>query len=787
MRRHSAPLSFFAALLAGVVSQAVPVPFAPVPGEADSSRPLAPFGRVETDDSGAETLVVDTMRGGVWNAAFRTADSLFEPGKAYEISFRCAIEEQTDEAYILLLMRPADAPNHQRDAANLEVYATPKGDGIVRFRVKIPAVGDKSRQAFQIHTFKGLRARISSLQVRELVRASFPVDRPYDASPAAPRPDPTGCPAFTVDLPAPAKNVYRAAEHGVSPDNPDNSEAFQALLWTARKNRPAKIVLDKGVYRFGDGADLLMDTTFDVEIDGQNSTFLFRKTKGKLFSIYHSERVAVRNLVVDWDWDADPLASRVDVVAKSDDGRSVDLRFVDCAEFPRRDVRVADLSERDPATDFMPPGGGVHVGFEFFKGRGAPEAVEWVAPNVLRVRSSVAQLERVRPGMRFLMRHYVYDMNAFQLISDRHLTFDNVHVRSCPGMGFLASGTQECWQILHSSVHQAPGSNRPVAATADAIHAGSSRGRIRIEDTVLGGGGDDTLNLHDGSVYALRLDDHRVLTLNHNNLPGNYFWKGHPVEFRDEDFSPAGFTGHLTEVRRVNPGRGQVELVFEETLPEPAGRGFILFNRNYGTRDVLVRGCTFDRFPRGILLMADNATVEDCVFQLGLAGGIKIESGYTMKVWSEGYGASNVVVRGNVFRQANTMGRYDYEGRPDIYVSSYRVVDPSMDKTRYPLFRDILIENNSFSGTTGAPVYLASAGDVTIRGNAFDLTSPSPAAEATRGGIVLDSVTGVSILDNTWTVPSDGSVRPAVHYEADTVTGLRASGNRVLARPAAAR
>ena len=764
-------------LVASLSAAAATIPLAQS-ASPDSSRPLAPFGRVETDASGAETLVIDTMRGAVWNPAFRTAESHFKPGKSYEISFRCVIEEQVPDAYILLLMRPAAAPNHQRDIANLEVYATPKGVGRVRFRIKMPSAGEKSCQAFQIHTFKGLRARVTDLRIRELTRDAIPIGRDFGAAPAEPRPDPTGCPDFTVDLPAPPKNIYRATDHGVSPDSPDNSEAFQSLLWTARKNRPAKIVIDKGVYRFGDGADLLMDTTFDVEIDAQGSTFLFRKTKGKLFSIHHSERVAIRNLTIDWDWDADPLASFVEAVAKADDGASVDLRFIDYDAFPRRDVRVADLSEVEPSTRFMPPGGGVGIAFEFFKGRGAPEKIEWVAPNILRLHASAAQLERVRPGMLFLMRHYVYDMNAFQLISNRHTTFDNVHVVSCPGMGFLASGTQENWQILHSSVHPAPGSKRGIAATADAIHAGSSRGRIRIEDTVLGGGGDDTLNLHDGNVYALRLDDHRVLTLNHNNLPGNYFWKGHRVEFREEDFSPTGFTATLAEVRRTNPGRGQIELLFEEKLPEPEGRGFVLFNRNYGTHDVLIRGCTFDRFPRGILLMADNATVEDNVFHFGKAGGIKIETGYTMKVWSEGYGATNVVIRRNRFETVNQMGRYDFEGRPDIYVSTYRVVDPSMDKARYPLFRDILIEGNVFSGSTGVPVYLASAGRVTIRDNTFDLTAPSSMPEPTRGGIAMDSAKDVAVIGNTWILPQNAST-PAIHFDAGTVTGLRTKGNRL--------
>lgn len=756
-------------------------------------RALAPWGKVETLPQGDAVLLVDTLASkGAWNPAFRTVESFFAPGKTYEIRFRCDIEEQADDAYLLLLMRPADAPNHLRDIANLEVYATPKPDGYVRFRIKMPPSGDKARQAFQIHTFKGLRARISDLTIRELARDTLPVDQPHDASDAASWAEPTGCPDFTVDLPQAPKNTYDAADFGVSPDSPDNSEAFQALLQTARKNRPAKIVLAKGVYRFGDGADLLMDTTFDVEIDAQGSTFLFHKTKGKLFSIHHSERVAVRNLTIDWDWDVDPLASYAEIAAKADDGASIDLRFVEYEDFPRKDVRIGDLAEVERDTRFMPPGGGRHVAFEFFKGREAPDKTEWIAPNVLRVTASPARLERCLPGQFYLVRHYVYDMTAFNLINDKHLTFDNVHVVATPGMGFLVSGFTEYLQILHSSVHPAPGSKRGIAATADAIHAGSSRGHIRIEDTVLGGGGDDTLNLHDGSVYALRLDAHRVLTLNHNNLPGNYFWKGHRVEFRNEDFSPAaplpevedarfprGFTATLTEVKRINPGRGQYELVFEEELPEPAGRGFLLYNRNYGTHDVLVRGCTFDQFPRGILLMADNATVEDCTFHLGKAGGIKIESGYTMKVWSEGYGAGNVVIRNNRFQTVNQMGRYDFEGRPDIYVSSYRIVDPSMDKARYPLFHDILIEGNTFEGTTGVPVYLASAGRVMVRNNTFDLTAPSPLPEPTRGGIAMDSATDIAILGNTWIVPADGSIVPRIHYDAESVERVKVEGNAV--------
>lgn len=102
-----------------------------------------------------------------------------------------------------------------------------------------------------------------------------------------------------------------------------------------------------------------------------------------------------------------------------------------------------------------------------------------------------------------------------------------------------------------------------------------------------------------------------------------------------------------------------------------------------------------------------------------------------------------------------------------------------MDKARYPLFRDILIENNRFIGTAGATIYLASAGDVTIRGNRFDVTSPSQLSEPTRGGIVIDCASDVSIIGNEWKVPEEASVLPLVFLDPQTVGGVRTSGNRV--------
>ena len=176
--------------------------------------------------------------------------------------------------------------------------------------------------------------------------------------------------------------------------------------------------------------------------------------------------------------------------------------------------------------------------------------------------------------------------------------------------------------------------------------------------------------------------------------------------------------------------------------------------------------------------MAENVTIENNDFDLGMAAAIKIETGYTMKVWSEGNGAGNIVIRGNRFHQVNTMGRYDYEGRPDIYISTYRVTDPSMVKSDYPALHDILIEDNRFDAVTGSPVFMASAGNVTIRRNVFDMRGTSPRPEAMRGAIAAVSTTGVVISDNTWMLPKEGAVA-GFSFERSSVKDVVIKGNTV--------
>lgn len=759
------------------IAPATPATLSPADVLKDA-RSIAPLAIWQKSTGNKDTLLIDTTgSGAVWNPCFMTADTLFAPGKMYDISFRCHYLDQPDGSYLLGLLRPLAANNGMQDAGFLEIRSLPK-DGIVHFYATIPDSGP--RFAFQLHTKSKLKAEISDLAIREMTRAYLPAETTVDAATPAPA-APTGSEDFAVELPrldSKKTVIAQGKDFGILPDNPDNTSALQTAIDKLRKQTPSRLVLAPGDYRFTSDATLNFASIHDFELDGQGARFVFLKNKGKLLVFDNCERLALRNLSIDWDWEKDPLASIVKIEAVGPQSEWVDLRFVDYQKFPRKDVRIADLEQVNPQTRFLVGPGAQHVTFEFFKGIGSIPRTEWKEDNLLRMHACATQLGKFQTGQFFRIRHYVYDMNGLSLLHNRHLTIDNVHILSCPGMGIIISGIQQYWQILNSSVAPAAGSQRVLSCTADHIHVGSSRGYFRLENTELGWGSDDTLNIHDCTAFAVRTSEHALLTKNVNYLPGNYFQPGDVIELRNDDYSPTGFQAKVKTIKPVNRAKGQYEFIFEETLPAQDSSGFVLIDHRYGTKNVIIRNNRFHHFPRGILLMADNVTIENNEFSDGKAAGIKIETGYTMSVWSEGYGASNIIIRNNRFTRVNQTGRYSFENRPDIYISTYLVADPSMQKSPYPVFQNLLIAGNTFRGTTGSPVFAASVGNLVIRDNTFDLRDQTPLMPDYRGSIGALNTTGLQVRNNRWLMGATTG-RPGIVYDVATVKGIVSAGNTV--------
>ena len=396
---------------------------------------------------------------------------------------------------------------------------------------------------------------------------------------------------------------------------------------------------------------------------------------------------------------------------------------------------------------------------------------------MLRVRGR--NLSPFRRGQLFRMQHYYYDMNGFVMSDNRHLTLEDIDIYSCAGHAFVVSGLQQYWEFRRVNIAAPAGvPRRLITCAGDHCHITRSRGFFKMEDCEFSLGADDCLNAHDCSGYAEKSGTHSVTTRNVKFI--DTFRPGAPVELRHGDYSPTGFRSAVKSVRPVDAEKGMHEITFEDPVPEPVDCGFILFNWTYDTRNIIVRNCFFhDNRARGILLLGRDITLENNHFRHNDMGAVKIETGYTFNLWSEGYGADNIVVRNNRFDSVNPRGAGSGGKARDIYMGVYMETDPSMRRTDYPILSNILFENNTFKDSYGLVAFISSAGNVTFRNNTF--TNPTPRRDPLpyRAAFYVTNATGVRIVNNRY-IASPNVPNPGVYADPDSVKGLVAAGNTVV-------
>lgn len=734
------------------------------------------YAAIETAQpiSGTRSLRVDTRPSkSEWNGVWSLPKGVLQPNRSYKIMLKAKVlEKGGDRASLLFLIRPLSANHELTDAGMFTPLTVGKVEEIT-FRLNVPAWPDD--YSLQVHSHFGVLALVDEITVTPIELKEVSVPRQAKAVPL-PENLPTGSEEFTVERPKKQnQKVFQAKEFGISTASQDNTAALQRAIDTLRRQSPARLVLEKGVYWFRGDKSIIINAMKDFELDGNGAELRFHRTGGdrQLIAVSNSTRTALKNFTIDWDWENDPLASVVKVEEVAPDRRSIRLRFVDYEKFPHQQPRLVDLSRLNPATRQSDPVRPVRIVLEMNKGQNRPQC-RMIEPNLVEYTHRPGTFKSAMPGEIFLQRHYGYDFGAFFLRNNQHLTLENVHVASAPGMGVISTGRQHHWQILNSRIAPPAGSKRPCSTTADAMHTISSSGFFRLENCELAWSCDDTMNFHDLNGYAVKLGENRILTTNLNSHPGDYFRVGDPIELWNDDFAPTGFTGKITAIKFRNRREG--EITFDKPVPEPAGAGFVLINRAYGSKNLIFRNNHIHHFPRGLLLMAENVTIENNRFEEGNASGIKLETGYTFDAWSEGYGVRNVVIRNNRFSRVNQRGRYVSENRPDIYINSYQRSDPSLLKTEHPVLRDIWITGNEFRESTGAPVFVSTADNVTISGNRFINREAVPVKEAKRGLIGAGSSGTVRVLNNVWESSTPG-VKSGVLYDPDSVKKMEISGN----------
>ena len=725
-----------------------------------------------------QVLVVDSTGAGhdfPWHRyALESRDGSFVPGHRYEVRFRAKVEGGAKNSFLYTLIRPAAEPSDRLDAGRLAIHPTNGEWKEVSLQVEDV---ERTDLRLQIHGYNRLRAEVADIRIVERPPLAFvPATAVCTNGIVSVTPSftPTGAQEFDVEMPrATGGCVLEAADFGVAESNPDNLPALKAALAAAKERKAARLVLKKGVYRLTTNEALTLEGLSDFTFDGGDSTFISHRRSAAFMYVNECTRVRVANFKVDWDWAREPLASLVRVAAVQKD--SYDLEFVDYPDFPCKESHLVILSAFDPKTRSVGLEDGITRAIDFRR-TNKPDAYRtWLAPNRVRVKQAPAG---IAPGQLYRLQHYYYQMNGVNMRSNAHLRLENVTILSTPGHAFLICGTQHHTLFDHVDI-VAPRDDRRriITCTADHLHMAQSRGYLKLDHCEFSLGADDILNMHDCSGFARRKDVHTIRTQNaraYGRLP-----KGTKVELRHGDYSPTGFTGTVREIKTVDAKGAVYDITFEEEVPEQTTDGFVMFDKTYDTQNVIVRNGYFhDNRARGLLILARNVTVENNVFRHQEMGAIKIETGYTFNVWSEGYGVSNVVIRGNLFDNVNPSGSNAGHGRRSIYSGIYLRTDPSSDTTGFPIIRDLLLEGNTFLDTCGVVGWFSSAHNVTVRKNVFEDPTPRRKEMDYRSQFRLVNAHDVRIVDNEWRV-SPNVKAPGVVFDPENCANILFVGNRV--------
>ena len=548
-----------------------------------------------------------------------------------------------------------------------------------------------------------------------------------------------------IDLPKPAGTLeVSVADFGAVADGPDgiaknvdgNVEAFNKAIEYCRQHKASKLTVPKGVYRITSPKSIVIKEMEDFIFDGQDSTLIFSKI-GDLksfdfgFTITDCNRVAIRNINIDWDWNIQPLACIVRIIEASGDKKCFDVKFEYTEPVSPEKFLCFGFSPLDEQT--LTPGSGTQF---FYFGL---EKVEKLLSDVLRVRTK--KPIDLKKGKLYLVRNYFTDKPCFVMESNSHLTLDDIQIYSFPGMGFIVLGDQHHWQMLNCKITHHPARWRPVSITADGLHFFQSKGYLRMENCDFGYMADDCVNIHDDNIVGLEVTG--THSINAVNVTKWYMINvGDIIEFRKADLSPIGFSSKITSLKFGNE-KGCL-ITFADSLPKNLSADSIMFNRRFNSANIIIRNCYFhETAARGLLLHANHVLVENCRFYHIQQAAVQIETGFIPGWWAEGYGAGDITFRNNTFEKNNPMCTHN---GVQIYISVYL---PS-GRTPYPIFHDIMFDSNKFIDFPGLAMFLSSCKNIIVKDNIFSNFTELPYADEARSVIRAEYASELKIVNNKW-------------------------------------
>ena len=563
-----------------------------------------------------------------------------------------------------------------------------------------------------------------------------------------------------------------------------NALALQAAINAARAQHVTTLSFTPGTYYLSGPRAMNFDTINDLTIDGQGAVLVWRQidNDGEAFVIQNCNRLVFKNLVMDCDSTAFPIASLGTVSNLSADKKQCDFTFPDLTAAQTDIVRTNSWNNSSSCRIFqMDPVNLVNIGTGMYIPPSGTTVTAGSAGNVLHVTFPTAA--PLATGQSYCVRQRYYEMAAFKVLNCTNLTFDTVNIYSMPGMGWLFEGDSDHLQLVNCNIVRRPGSRTPLTTAADGIHVTESHGNLSITNCTFTGTGDDVINLHDKCYQAVLTPDPvdtKKLTLTDCNSSQLRISPNDTLQFYDPSY--ANLNGSSTAVTRqvaTATSTGTTTVVtFTQDLPVPLSPLAIVRNTRFNTANVRIAGCQFIYTNgHGILLSTGDTTVERCYFSNLYSTPIQLEANIHQGVsskWAEGHGVSNLLVQNNTFIANNRQGD---SGGAAIWAG------PTLPwgQSDTFLFTQLTFQNNQFTGSPGPVLYLNNCSNVVARYNRINYTGPIANATRYADALLVTRSEKLGLGGNLWVNAVSSPLTYGVAYDTTNTSTLNTSTNAVYA------
>lgn len=363
--------------------------------------------------------------------------------------------------------------------------------------------------------------------------------------------------------------------------------------------------------------------------------------------------------------------------------------------------------------------------------------------------SGCANFDSFAPGTRVIVRHYTYNGQAIVVNWSNDIDFENVKLRTGPGMGIVVSnnGGYRGFRLADSEITR--GAGRIISTASDAINLGL-KADVILEGNDVGYQGDDSINIHSTTASIVGVEGAKIM------VPGvcdpdpmDAPILGDALAFFDPN---SVYMDTARVVATAGSSCGTLSLTLDHTVARlDASDSLLDLTQQPAARYIVRNNVLHECRCHGVWVNAPYGSIDHNISFRNAAGAIGLSGGA-----GGGPGATNLAITNNVISKPGQWAQT---------TGAISLIAPSTDGNivSKPAFEKLRIANNSFEDTPGPAIIATSVGNFSIDLNWISNTNQIQASPATFGTLsTLDSILVYQSSDGTVCDP----------YRTGTTTGL---------------